>query len=83
VIAEEAAAKTTDPTQWSRLRRLWKGWAFALRTSVGVMFASKARGGQGPAAATAWNRRRGWLTVRRQNPAGTDARLNKIVELMP
>ena len=47
------------------------------------MFASKARGGQGPAAATAWNRRRGWLTARRQNPAGTDARLNKIVELMP
>jgi hypothetical protein len=47
------------------------------------MFASKARGGQGPAAATAWNRRRGWLTVRCQNPAGTDARLNKIVELMP
>jgi len=30
-IAEEAAASTTDPTQSSRLRRLWEGWAFALR----------------------------------------------------
>jgi hypothetical protein len=47
------------------------------------MFASKARGGQGPAAATAWNRRPGWLIARRQNPSGTDARLDKIVELMP
>jgi hypothetical protein len=48
-----------------------------------VVFASKARCGQDPAAATAWNRRRDWLIARRQNPAGTDARLNKIVELMP
>jgi hypothetical protein len=47
------------------------------------MFASKARCGQGPAAATAWNRRRGWLIALGQNPACTDARLDKIVELMP